>query len=208
MNLVAKLFFFRFIPYYAGITGFLIGAVSALATTAIERTFPELVQRAEVIAVGTITDIREEWDETKKSPYTFVTLSSLTVLKGEAGDTITLRFFGGHSPEGKSHTIAGMPHVTLGETIVVFCAGNYRDVIPLVGLWQGLLRVAFDRQLGTDTVRNHAGIPIVGIEDGKFLLRTSETAARALDTPQAQPLFLSTLLKQIQWELESSRGNP
>jgi hypothetical protein len=158
--------------------------------------------------VGTVTDMWEEWDTTKKAPYTFVSLSSLTVLKGEAGETLTLLFFGGHTPEGQSYALAGMPHFAVGERAVVFCAGNYRVVIPLVGLWQGLLRVAFDPQWGTDVVHTHAGVPIMGLKDGKFLLRSAATATRALDTPEAPPLALATLLEGIRRELESPHGNP
>ena len=34
----------------------------ASATTVLEQTFPDLVHRAEVIAVGTVTGIQEQWD--------------------------------------------------------------------------------------------------------------------------------------------------
>ncbi len=51
--------------------GLLTLAIPALATTVIERTFPELVHRAEVIFAGTVTDINEQWDEAREAPYKF-----------------------------------------------------------------------------------------------------------------------------------------
>jgi len=61
----------------------LSSTVPTRATTVTEQTFPDLVHRAEVIAVGTVTGIREQWDEARQAPLTYVTFSNLTVLKGD-----------------------------------------------------------------------------------------------------------------------------
>ena len=42
--------------------GLLLAAGPTGATTALEQTFPDLVHRADVIAVGTVTGIQEQWD--------------------------------------------------------------------------------------------------------------------------------------------------
>src|SRR5215212_8646003 len=44
----------------------------AYATSVVEVTFTDLVAQAEVIAVGTVTEIREQWDTEKKTPLTLV----------------------------------------------------------------------------------------------------------------------------------------
>lgn len=175
---------------------------SAQATTVTEQTFLDLVRQAEVIAVGTVTGIQEQWDATRQAPMTYVTFSNLTVLKGDpGGETMTLEFLGGHLPDGMVITIEGVPRFTVGEKHVVFCAGNHRDFCPLVGLWQGLLRVTFDQQRGIETVSDNLHVPIVGVQNGKFLK----------STPEAQPqaaLLLATLMELIEQEMRSPYGQP
>lgn len=182
--------------------GLLIPPGPTVATTVIEQTFPDLVHRAEVIVIGTVTGIQEQWDAARQAPFTHVTFSNLTVLKGNLGaESLTLEFLGGHTPEGMVLTIPGVPRFTVGEKTVVFCAGNHRDFCPLVGIWQGLLRVAFDPQRGVETVSDNSHVPIVGVQDGAFLKLTPET-------PQQEALPLSTLMELIEQELRSSYGQP
>jgi len=177
----------------------------ALATTAIERSFPELVQRADEIVIGTVNDIHEQWDPERQIPFTLVTLSDLTILKGNPGSELTLYFLGGHAPDGKILSVAETPHFTIGEKTVVFSAGNQRDVITLVGLWQGLLRVQIDTTSGTEFVTDHAGVPLRGIENGKWL--TEDKAARAEGAAQPEPPSLSTWRQMIQQELGEAYGS-
>lgn len=178
-------------------------ATSTHATTVLEQTFPDLVHQAEVIAVGTVTGIQEQWDAARQAPLTYVTFANLTVLKGDpGGESMTLEFLGGHTPDGKVLTVSGVPRFTVGEKHVVFCAGNHRDFCPLVGLWQGLLGVAFDPQRGVETVSDNFHVPIVGVQGGRFLKLTPEAPA-----PQ-EALPLSTLMDLIQQELRSSYGQP
>jgi hypothetical protein len=176
---------------------------SAQATSVTEQTFPDLVHRAEVIAVGTVTDIREQWwDAERKTPVTLVTFSNLTMLKGstESG-SLTLQFLGGHTPEGKVLAIAGVPRFTLGEKTVVFCAGNGRSFSPLVGVWQGLLRVTMDPQRREEIVRDSFHTPILGIQNGRFVKLSQ-------GTPTQDALSLSALVQSITQELRSSYVQP
>src|SRR5262245_21634988 len=81
----------------------------AQAISVTEVSFSDLVHRAEVIAVGTVSEIKEQWDEARKAPLTFVTFSDLTVLKGNPGSSMTLEFLGGRTPKGLILTIPGVP---------------------------------------------------------------------------------------------------
>ena len=175
----------------------LIQPPMTFATSVTEVTFTDLVSQADVIAVGTVTEIREQWDETKQAPLTLVTFAHLTVAKGSPGSSFTLEFLGGKMPNGLVMVIPGMPQFTVGEKVVVFCAGNRRDFCPLVGVWQGLLRVTLDPQRGIETVSDNFRVPIVSVEEGKFLKHSPETAAQP-------PLPLSLLLQKIQLTLQSS----
>ena len=168
---------------------------SAQATSVTEVSFSDLVQHADVIAVGTVSEIKEQWDETRKAPLTLVTFSQLTVLKGNPGASMTLEFLGGHTPKGLVLTIPGVPQFTVGEKTVVFCAGNHRDFSPVVGVWQGLLRVRTDPQSGIETVSDNFRAPITTIQAGKFLKLTPSS-------PEQVPLSLPALLQAIQQELQ------
>jgi len=170
---------------------------AAHATSVTEFTFADLVTHAEVIAVGTVTEIRDQWDETQKAPLTLVPFANLTVVKGSPGSSFTLEFLGGKMPNGLVMTIPGVPQFAVGEKAVVFCAGNHRDFCPLVGIWQGLLRVVMDPQRGVETVSDNFRVPIMKIEDGKFVKRSPETGAQP-------PLSLSTLIQTIQQTLPSA----
>ena len=170
---------------------------AARATSVTEFTFADLVTHAEVIAVGTVTEIRDQWDETQKAPLTLVTFANLTVVKGSPGSSFTLEFLGGKMPNGLVMTIPGVPQFAVGEKAVVFCAGNHRDFCPLVGIWQGLLRVVTDPQRGIETVSDNFRVPIMKIEDGKFVKRSPETGSQP-------PLSLSTLIQTIQQTLPSA----
>src|SRR5262245_26650391 len=98
---LAPLFFLVFCSFAA------VGP--AQATTVVEQTFSDLVQNADVIAVGTVTGIQERWDATRQIPFTDVTFSNLTVLKGNPDDsTMTLEFLEGHAPDGTVFSISGV----------------------------------------------------------------------------------------------------
>ena len=184
------------------VLGVLAHVVPALATTAPEQSFPDLVHRAETIVVGTVTDIQEQWDTARQAPFTYVTFSQLTVLKGNpGGDTLTLQFLGGPTPEGTILAITEVPRFTVGEKTVVFSAGNHRDFCPLVGIWQGLLRVQFDPQRAVETVSDNAHRPIIGVQNGRFLKLRPQG-------PTQEALPLSTLLQLIEQEQGRIYGQP
>jgi len=182
--------------------GLLIPSGYAVATTAPEQSFPDLVHRAEMIVVGTVTGIQEQWDTARQAPFTYVTFSQLTVLKGNpGGDSLTLQFLGGPTPEGTFLAVTEVPHFTVGEKTVVFSAGNHRDFCPLVGIWQGLLRVYFDSQRAVEIVSDNAHRPITGVQNGRFLKLRPQG-------PTQEALPLSTLMQLIEQEQGRIYGRP
>jgi len=174
---------------------FLLGlGRAANAMVVVQRDFPELVALAEQIVVGTVSDIKQAADPSG-APATYVTFSDLTVLKGDVGDTLTLRFYGGESGAVVVR-IADMPTFTLGERAVVFVAGNGQAVCPLVGVWQGRFHVRFDAEQQTDVVETDDRIPVVGVA-GRRILRAPTTPEGT--TAAAMPL--SDFLESIAGEL-------
>jgi hypothetical protein len=178
----------------------LVLTMPALATTVTEQTFPDLVHQAEVITVGTVTGIQEQWDASRQVPMTQVTFSHLTMLKGDPDlNSLTLEFLGGHLPDGRVLTISGMPHFTMGEKAVVFSAGNQQYFWPLVGGWQGLFRITFDSQRGEEVVSDNFSVPIAGVQNGQFLKLLPEVSGH-------KALSLSTFIDLIKQEMGSAYG--
>lgn len=157
------------------------------------------MSRAEQIVAGTVTNILQMEDELG-APATFVTFSDLTVLKGDVGDTLTLRLYGGGAAGVVSY-IPDLPTFTVGERAVVFVAGNGRDVCPLVGVWQGRFRVRFDAALGTDVVETNDGRSVTGVVGGELQHGDGGGAAAA------EPMTLTDFLESIAGEMQRS-GDP
>ena len=161
----------------------LLAATTAHAMVVVQRDFSELVARAEQIVAGTVTDIKQEADASG-APTTLVTFSDLTVLKGDVGATLTLRFYGGESGGVAVH-IPDMPTFTVGDRAVLFVAGNGRDVCPLVGVWQGRFNVRFDQERHTDVVETNDRAPVVAVA-GRQIVR-AQAATEGTGAP-AMPL--------------------
>jgi len=174
-------------------------AANAAAMVVVERDFPDLVQRAEQIIAGTVTEIRR--GVVGGAPITFVTVSGLTMMKGEAGDSITLELYGGGDDE-YAVTVPHMPTFTPGEEVLLFVAGNGENVSPIVGVWQGSFRIRFDEALGVRVVTANGGTPIAGIVDGKV-----ELAAPGGDGGgAAASMTLDELRQEIADELADPTG--
>jgi hypothetical protein len=137
------------------------------AMVVVKRDLPDLVARAEQIVIGTVSAIREEPDSSG-TPYTLVIFSDLSILKGDVGTILTLRFYGGTAGDVEVR-IPDMPTFTLGERDVLFVAGNGETVCPLVGVWQGRFYVRFDPTLGTDVVEDSNHQPLFGGAQGELL---------------------------------------
>ena len=163
----------------------------AEAMVVVKRDFPALVARAEQIVIGTVTDIDYDHDQSG-APWTLVTFSDLSGLKGDVGDTFTLRLSGGPDGDRMVH-VADMPRFAVGERAVLFVAGNGRDICPLVGVWQGRFRLRPAPEQATEMVEDDHGAPVVGLH-GRELRR----ARSASTTP---PLTLDNFRQLIADEL-------
>lgn len=150
----------------------------------VQRDFPELVALAEQVVVGTVADLKQSTDPSG-APATYVTFSDLTVLKGDVGDTLTLRFYGGEG-DGVVVRIPEMPTFNLGERAVLFVAGNGRDVCPLVGVWQGRFNVRFDADRQTDVVETNDRVPVAAVAGRQIVRAPTAEGATAAAMPLAE----------------------
>ena len=72
-------------PYVVvSLFGLLVAMGGIGRAASVPRSFPELVNRAEKIFVGTVSELRNEWDGAANAPFTYVTFSDIEMAKGEA----------------------------------------------------------------------------------------------------------------------------
>ena len=122
--------------------------VVARATVLIPIEFRELVAAAPVIVHGRVMDVRSAWIEGRRSVETFVTIQAAEYLKGNLGESVTIRVPGGEM--GRYRTVfVGAPTFLAGDEVVLFLKTSTRSLPTIVGLNQGAFRVVADTRSGS-----------------------------------------------------------
>ena len=149
------------LPFIRAITAVVLtlalsAPVSALSV--VPRSFDELVSLADLVVVGTVSSQRSAYDDPvqRRGISTYLTLSDIEVVKGAlATDHYVLRIAGGEV-DGRALIYSGLPSLRSGERYVLFIRGNNRDLVPVVGVNQGIYQVVRDGA-GRDVVVRNAG---------------------------------------------------
>jgi hypothetical protein len=143
-------------------------APRAEATTLLPMTAEALADQADLIFTGTAVHSEVVLSKDGTFPFTFVTFSVDEALKGSAQGDLTLRFLGGST--GREQVVAeGMPKFKVGERYLLFVTGDSRAASPVVGWGEGQLRFAREPRSGRQILVNYRGVPIRGLEQGKWL---------------------------------------
>ena len=139
--------------------GFALVRVSA--TTVIAPTFGQLVEQAELIFQGSVTDVKSVWEGegAQRHIETYVTFQIADNVKGDAGASYTIRLLGGTVGD-ESLVVEGAPKFKVGDRDILFVEHNYDQFVPLVGIGHGRFRVQRDEQTGRDIVFNDQGEPV------------------------------------------------
>lgn len=138
--------------------GWLWACSGAHALTVEPYSFEEVVEKAEVIVIGTVSATRSDWGAGRQTIYTWADLVDLEVLKGDVPAAVyRLRVPGGVMGE-VAQVYPGVPVLETGQRYVLFVRGHLQQIIPFVGAYQGVYRVRlidgeervfrFDRQSG------------------------------------------------------------
>ena len=140
-----------------------IGAafVQVGASTVIPPTFDQLVQQAEVIFQGTVTNVRSVWEGEGAQRHidTYVTFQVQDNVKGSAGASYTIRMLGGTVGD-ETMEVTDTPKFSVGDRDILFVEHNYEQFVPLVGIKNGRFHVQRDEQTGRDVVLNGEGEPV------------------------------------------------
>ncbi len=108
------------LPLLAGaLLALAIASSPARATVVLDRTVPQLAQRADLVVRGTVLETRVQWNERHDLILTKTTLRPTEVLKGEAGRTVVIVQVGG-SLDGVHMSVSGTAAFADGEDVVVF----------------------------------------------------------------------------------------
>jgi len=167
-----------------------------LAATSYEAvTFNDLVERADVIFVGQVVDVRPYPLQVRGETVlkTRVTFSVADPLWGTSSLVEVLDFIGGEW-NGVGMRVADMPTFAVGDRRVVF-ARRDRSINPIVGFTQGLLRIE----------RDSTGIDRVFTSDRQPLSRVESIGAAPVFAPQQSAMRVSELHDRITRALGARR---
>jgi len=139
------------------------GLDSLKATTVIEPTFDELVAQAEVIFQGVATDVTSQWvgEGAQRHIVTYVTFKVEETLKGNPGQSYTIRMLGG-TVDGETMGVSDAPKFKIGDKDILFVQNNGSQFIPLVGIMHGRFHVKRD-QAGQEIVTNNEEEPVKNV---------------------------------------------
>jgi hypothetical protein len=187
----------------------LMAPTPAPATTLIPMDFADLTANAELIFVGTVSDIQAE--RAVDTIYTHVTFADLHVLKGShPGEAIGVRLMGGSVGSERVQAF-GMPQFVIGERSLIFLAGNFRHVCPIVGWGQGRFKIRWDAHAGQEVVFDDREVPVTAVRD-REIVRARKIAERrgspgtpdigeviVPDTPESEPsMSLEAFIRAIE----------
>lgn len=144
-------------------------AVAASAMSVLPPTFDQLVNEADFVVRGVVTDVHCVATNTAQGQaiHTLVTLHVERTLKGSPGTDVTLSFLGGKVGH-RTLSVLGMPQFRVGEREIVFVANNGRTICPLIAAGHGRYHVRRDEADGKDYIVR---------ENGHRLRSTAEIAA-------------------------------
>lgn len=130
------------------------------ATTVIPPTFDELVDQADVIFQGEVTDVKSEWvgEGAQRHIMSYVTFKVGDSLKGDAGQRYTIRMLGG-TVDGESMGVSDGPTFEVGDNDILFVQNNGSQFIPLVGIMHGRFHVR-KNQAGQEVITDHEDEPV------------------------------------------------
>jgi hypothetical protein len=133
------------------------------ATTVVRMDLPSLVQESDSIVQGQVESVVAQWDEQKKTIFTYVSIRVREPLKGEPGQTVLIRQIGG-KVGAMNLSILGMPSFRTGEEVILFLKHNPEASYHVVGLSQGKYEIASD-----SAIANTSGIELVDKKTGQMI---------------------------------------
>lgn len=181
-------------------------ATAALALTTIKRTFDELVALSEFILIGTVTSVESTLDPERERIYTYVTLADLEVIKGELQDNAYVLRVSGGTVGDVSEIYAGMPRFEEGKRYIIFVRGNFHDIFPVVGIYQGVFQVAWDAQHQQEVVQTLRGEAVTSVSEGQ--LKGKQTISSPPEAEVTVDQFVQRIRERLRTFDSGRQGDP
>src|SRR6266403_6120667 len=168
--------------YLLPLTLIAIGLVRVSATIVVPPTFEQLVQQAELIFQGTVTDVRSVWqgEGAQRHIDTYIRFQVDENVKGNATSSYTLRVLGGTVGD-ETMEVTDTPKFKVGDREILFVEHNNEQFVPLVGISHGRFHIQRDEQTGQDFVLNNEGEAVRDLTQ----LGHNEQAATAASVTEA-----------------------
>jgi hypothetical protein len=175
-----------------GIAGWSRGA---MMESGLEKSLSQRVSESALIFSGTVEQLEYgvsdgRSDSEGSLPYTYVTYRIEEALKGRSADgrSLTLRFLGGRTPDGRYLEISHMPQFQVGDRDLLFVRRNTQTDCPLVDCENGRFRVIKMR------IHSDDGRPVVGIRNGRILYgKGADHLSRALTLEQVKDAIVEEI---------------
>jgi hypothetical protein len=137
----------------------LMCAAPARATVLAGADLGELSRDAIAIARGTVVAVDARWGDDRRTIETIVTLDVERYLKGSLGDIVEFRVPGGELGRFRN-VVVGAPAFTVDERVLVFLGARGPSVPYVLGLSQGVFRIALAADASGWVVTSPALFPL------------------------------------------------
>ncbi len=122
----------------------------AFGAVLVRKNLPELVDEAELICLGTVTNVESRWDEHRGVIFSFATVELQRTLKdGEDGSSVVVRYLGGKVGD-VGMSAPGTPSFQVGEDVLLFLTPEEDGTYSVVGMSQGKYAIEYDESSGTE----------------------------------------------------------
>ena len=117
--------------------------VATHATVIVPADLAELSRDARAIARGQVVRVDAQWTDDRRTVETIVTLATERYLKGNLGEVVRFRIPGGTLGRYRN-IVVGSPQFTVGDRVIVFLGTVGPRVPHVLGMGQGVYRIAAD----------------------------------------------------------------
>ena len=169
------------------------------ATTVIPPTFDELVDQADFIFQGEVTNVKSEWvgEGAQRHIMSYVSFNVSDAVKGNPGQNYTIRMLGG-TVDGESMGVSDAPTFQVGDQEILFVQNKGSQFIPLVGIMHGRFHIRTN-EAGQEVVTDPNDQPV------RNLSRLGKPEAMAL--PNENDLSPDDLKNAVRSKLQGSLKN-
>ena len=179
---------------------------TASAATVLRMDMQSLVANSDKVVYGTVSDVESRLE--KGRVYTYTEIRVDESIKGDAGETVTIRQIGGETEE-LATWVAGMPRFAEGEQVITFLEQTKDPTLHVVtGMMQGKFKVV----VGPDGATQHV-VPYLGdialvneIEPAGGTTGGSASGEVGPRLQQAEPADLYRSIKSFEFFIDRIRS--